>query len=122
MKQTKKKLVYEVIIDKGMSITTLIDILNDVVKEEQHKYDYGLILSVQEQTYSNFNGPYYYLEILGVRSETDEEYKNRIAKEREEKKRIKQEIEEEVIRKRLQRFKLYQELKKEFENETNLSR
>ena len=59
------------------------------------------------------------LEICGVRNETVEEYENRIAKEREEKKRIKKEIEEEVIRKRAQRFKLYQELKKEFEDETS---
>lgn len=113
MKQTKEKLVYEVIIDKGMSIATLIDILNDVVKEEQHKYDYGLILSVQEQTYSDFNGPYYYLEILGVRSETDEEYKARLLRE----KVMLFKKQEEEIAKKEKRFQHYLKLKEEFEND-----
>ena len=59
------------------------------------------------------------LEIYGVRDETEKEYKERIFEEEKRKELDREIAEEEEKKRRLQRFTLYQELKKEFESETS---
>jgi len=54
------------------------------------------------------------LEIYGVRDETEKEYKERIFEEEKRKELDREMAEEEEKKRRLQRFKLYQELKEEF--------
>lgn len=114
MKQKIEKYLGDIILERysDYSPYDLVNEINEITTKNQGEYEEIILRIAEHKIYTEF-----IFEIYGIRDETDEEYIDRMLEEERDRERI----EEEEKKKRLQRFKLYQELKKEFENETNLS-
>lgn len=98
---------------KNSAVELLKKLTKTIEANLSHYEDFSLYL------WEDNNKSEIILEIYGVRAETEKEYKERIFEEERRKELDQQMVEEAKKERQLQRFKLYQELKEEFEDETS---